>query len=372
MSLFDPILNAADLPVPGVPAPALVYTNDLLDQDFAKTCHGLLRGSARFRPVAVLDAKFAGRDAAEVMDGRPSGVPVLPSLQAYLDSSEEVPEYFVVGVAFSGGRLPSSCRAEIIAALGLGMTVVCGLHQLLGDDAELRQAAVRGGGRLLDIRRPRPTQDLRFWTGEVLSIRAKVLGVLGTDCAVGKRTTARFLWQEATRSGLKAEMVYTGQTGWMQGYPHGFLFDATLNDFVSGELERVILECVQARDPDLIIVEGQGALRNPSGPCGSEIILSGNAKRVILQHAPARKRFVDQEDLAVRVPTPEEEIALIEMFGAEVLAVTLNGTGMSDADLTKYRVSLQSRLPVPVVCPLLEGVGEMIPPLRRYVAGETA
>ncbi|NNE70500.1 MAG: NAD-dependent epimerase/dehydratase family protein, partial [Rhodothermales bacterium] len=191
----------------------------------------------------------------------------------------------------------------------------------------------------------------------------------GTDCAVGKRTTARFLWEEACRAGLKAEMIYTGQTGWMQGYRHGFLFDATLNDFVSGELERVILECVETSDPDLIIIEGQGALRNPSGPCGSEIILSGNARSVILQHMPARTRFVDQETLDLRVPTPSEEIQLIQALGGEVLAVTLNGHGLAAGELEAYQRELAAELDVPVVRPLEEGVASLVPVLGGLVQG---
>ena len=59
-------------------------------------------------------------------------------------------------------------------------------------------------------------------------------------------------------------MIYTGQTGWMQGYSHGFIFDATPNDFVSGEIERVVLECVDVYKPDLILLDGQSSLRNPS------------------------------------------------------------------------------------------------------------
>ena len=37
-------------------------------------------------------------------------------------------------------------------------------------------------------------------------------------------------------------MIYTGQTGWLQGGEYGFIFDSTLNDFVSGELENAIRE----------------------------------------------------------------------------------------------------------------------------------
>ena len=358
------VMPAADLPVPPEPAPAVVFTNGLLDQDFAKTCHGLLRGSARFRPVAVLDGLFAGRDAGEVMDGRHRDVPVVADLDTFLSRGAELPRYFVVGVAFSGGRLPDACRVEIIGALERGMTVVCGLHQLLGEDAEFVEAARRGGGSLIDIRRPRETSKLRFWTGEVRQIRATVIGVLGTDCAVGKRTTARFLWEAAVRAGLKAEMIYTGQTGWMQGYSHGFLFDSTLNDFVSGELERVILACARDKDPDLIFVEGQGALRNPSGPCGSEIMISGNARKVVLQHAPGRTRFVDHEGLDSGPPTPQDEMALIRMYGSEVIAITLNGEGLSAEELLAYQLELAERVTVPVIRPLEEGVEALLPALR--------
>lgn len=357
------VIPAAEMPVPSEPAPAVVFTNGLLDQDFAKTCHGLLRGSARFRPIAVLDSRFAGRDAGEVMDGRRRGVPVVTDLAAFLSGGGELPGFFIVGVAFSGGRLPDPCRVEIIGALERGMTVVCGLHQLLGEDEEFVAAAQRGGGQLVDIRRPRETAKLQFWTGEIHKIRSTVIGVLGTDCAVGKRTTARFLWEAAVRRGLKAEMIYTGQTGWMQGYSHGFLFDSTLNDFVSGELERVILECAREKAPDVIIVEGQGSLRNPSGPCGSEIMISGNARKIVLQHAPGRTHFVDHEELDTGPPTPEAEMALIRLYGSEVIAVTLNGEGMTPDELRQYQLELAERISVPVIRPLEEGVEALLPAL---------
>jgi uncharacterized NAD-dependent epimerase/dehydratase family protein len=357
------VMAAEELAIPSEPAPAVVFTNGLLNQDFAKTCHGLLRGSARFRPLAVLDHLFAGRDAGEVMDGRKRGVPVVANLEAFLSQGGTLPKFFVVGVAFSGGRLPDACRTEIIGALERGMTVVCGLHQLLGEDTELVEAARRGGGILVDVRRPRETSRLRFWTGEVNQVRSTVIGVLGTDCAVGKRTTARFLWEAATSGGLKAEMIYTGQTGWMQGYPHGFLFDSTLNDFVSGELERVILACAKDKDPDLIFVEGQGALRNPSGPCGSEIMLSGNAKKIVLQHAPARIHFVDHDEIEAGPPTPEAEMAMIRLYGSEVIGITLNGEGLGPDELRRYQLELAERVSVPVIRPLEEGVEALLPAL---------
>ncbi len=45
--------------------------------------------------------------------------------------------------------------------------------------------------------------ELRFWTGEVLGLTVPRVAVLGTDCALGKRTTATFLLDGLRRRGLR-------------------------------------------------------------------------------------------------------------------------------------------------------------------------
>ena len=65
---------------------------------------------------------------------------------------------------------------------------------------------------------------------------------LGTDCAIGKRTTAKILTQALRDHGLKAVMVGTGQTGLMQGARYGVALDAVPTQFCAGELEATILE----------------------------------------------------------------------------------------------------------------------------------
>ena len=100
-------------------------------------------------------------------------------------------------------------------------------------------------------------------------------------------------------TGIRTELVFTGQTGWMQGAPFGFIFDSIPNDFVSGELERAILDCVREDAPDVLFLEGQSALRNPSGPCGSELILSGAARGVIgpgMDDVRSRALFLASDD----------------------------------------------------------------------------
>ncbi|MCP3952948.1 MAG: DUF1611 domain-containing protein, partial [Desulfobacterales bacterium] len=101
------------------------------------------------------------------------------------------------------------------------------------------------------------------------------------------------------------------------------MFDSTINDFVSGEIEADIVQCEQEAAPDLILVEGQSALRNPLGPCGSEIIVSGNVKGVILQHAPFRKYVDCVENRKCWLPDIETEIKLIEMYGSRVICIAL-------------------------------------------------
>ena len=344
--------------------PAIVLTNGLLDTDFAKTCHGLLRGTERFDVLAGIDYKQAGMDAGTVMDGRPKGVPVYASVDDFFAGDERRPKWCVVGVAFAGGALPEAFRQEILAAIDRGLSIVCGLHTLLSEDPEFSERARQKGVQLLDIRKPRPARELRFWKGEIFRVKAPRIAVLGIDCAVGKRTTCRFLTEACRRAGIRAEMIYTGQTGWMQGYPYGFIFDTTINDFIGGEIERVLVECDREANPDLMLIEGQSSLQNPAGPCGSEFLLSGQAKGVVLQHAPFRRHY---EDTDVPLKSIESEIQLIRLYGADMLAVTLNGEGHPLPELKKQQQRLEKELGLPVALPLEEGVDSLVPVIREFL-----
>ncbi|MEM1120291.1 MAG: DUF1611 domain-containing protein [Bacteroidota bacterium] len=346
---------------------AIVLTHGMLDSMNAKTCHGLLRGTERFEVQAVIDYRFVGQDAGLVMDGTRLNIPIYENVAAFLQAGHPKPEFYVVGVALEGGLLPKSFRAELLQALEMGISIVCGLHTLLSEDSEFVQTAAQSGAQLIDVRKPKKFHELSFWTGAIYEIKTPKIAVLGTDCAIGKRTTCRFLWETCRAKGIKAEMIYTGQTGWMQGYKHGFIFDSTLNDFISGELERCIVEADQEAQPDLILIEGQSSLRNPSGPCGSEIIISGNVQGVILQHQPARTYFDNEEKWGL-IPSLPSEIQLIESYGTKVLAVTLNEKGMTESDLQKYQAKMTAELGIPVVRPLSEGMEAILTSIKPFLA----
>ena len=50
-------------------------------------------------------------------------------------------------------------------------------------------------------------------------------------------------------------MIYTGQTGWMQGARYGVALDAIPSQFCAGELEATVVEAFQKESPDVIIVD---------------------------------------------------------------------------------------------------------------------
>jgi uncharacterized NAD-dependent epimerase/dehydratase family protein len=351
---------------------AVVLCDDYFATNNAKTAHGLVRGTERYRILGVIDAPTAGRDAGEVLDGVRRGIPVFASLPEALAGLPEKPDYAIVGVATSGGVFTPGLERALLEAVESGLSIVNGLHHLAADLPAVAEAARRRGVTITDVRRPKKAGELHFWTGEVLRLPTPRIAVLGTDCALGKRTTTRMLAQAARAAGIRTEWIYTGQTGWLQGAPFGFVLDATPNDFVSGELEHAILSCARSLSPELILIEGQSALRNPSGPCGSELLLSGGARGVILQHAPHRRSFEGLEDLGCVLPPVAEEIALIGFYGARTLGMALNGEGLTRETLAAERDRLERELGIPVALPLEEGVERLLPAIGDFLAAEAA
>ncbi|NRA95811.1 MAG: DUF1611 domain-containing protein [Planctomycetes bacterium] len=346
--------------------PAILLTHELLHTPFAKTAHGLVRGPSRWPIAAVIDQRHAGRDAGEVLDGRARGVPVFGAVADAL-ALDPRPEIAIVGVATPGGVLPDGLRSTLADVLAGGLTLYNGLHNLLAGDPVLSRAAESGNARIVDLRRTRPTSDLAFWSGAIKKVKPPRLALLGTDCAVGKRTTGLILREACRVVSVQCEMIYTGQTGWLQGLDHGFILDATPNDFVSGEMEDAILRCTAENTLDVVLIEGQSSLRNPSGPCGAELLLSADAKGAILQHVPGREHFEDLENVPCPLPPVEEEVALIRAYGTEVIAVTLNGRGLLPKDLQARRAALEKTLDLPVVLPLEGGMKRLVTCVREWL-----
>ena len=345
---------------------AIVLTDGLLMTSDAKTAHGLIRGSERFNIIGLVDGEAnAGKDAGVLLDGKHRGIPVFGTTEAAIKALEKV-DYLIIGVATVGGILPKNMLSLIYDAVKKGISVVNGLHEYLNDKADLVAIAASTGAQLIDVRKPKSRADLHFWDGAIFNVTVPIVAVIGMDCAMGKRTTARMLKQACISEGMKAEMIYTGQTGWLQGGLYGFIFDSTLNDFVSGELEHAIVSCWKEAQPDILFLEGQSALRNPSGPCGVELLISGNAKHVVLIFAPKREYF-DNEAHWGEIPSVASEIELIQKLGSKVIAVAVNTEHCTDEEAYAYQKEYTASLGLPVLLPIQEGVAPVIPILKALM-----
>lgn len=346
---------------------AIVITGGYLDTSNAKTAHGLIRGTDRFNILGIIDHKHAGKDAGEMLDGKKRNIPIFTSITEAVEKTKEKIQYAVIGVATKGGVIPESLRLMLKEALENNLSIVNGLHDHVSDHEELATLAKAKGLEIIDVRKPKKFKDLHFWSGKIAEVKCLKVAVLGTDCALGKRTTTRFLMEAMRQAGYKAEMIYTGQTGWMQGAKYGFIFDSTLNDFISGEMEHAIWQCYTEQKPDVIFIEGQSSLRNPSGPAGSEWIVSAAADAVVLQHNPARKQYKDLEFYPAYIPALKDEIELIKIYGAPTIAITINSAKMTTDEARKSAAQYEAELTIPTVLPLEDGLDRLVPVLKQWI-----
>ncbi len=323
---------------------AIVYCEGNFAKVDGKTANGLVRHSETFRIASVIDSGLAGQDSGTVLEGVANGIPVLGDLATAVAVQARIPDTFIYGMAPSSGTLSQADREVVLQAIALGMNIVSGLHEYLGDDPEIAAAAKTGRGvSIRDIRKPRASKDMRLFDGSIARVASIRIAVLGTDCAIGKRTTATILARALNTRGIRTVLVGTGQTGLMQGARHGVAMDAVPPQFCCGELEGAVVSAYDAERPDVILIEGQGALSHPAF-CTSAFILRGcQPDAVILQHAPKRAHRCDFPSLSM--PDPADEIKLIEAFAAtKVVGLTLNHEGMDVAEIEAAITQYTGRL----------------------------
>ena len=336
---------------------AIVYCEGAFNTTNGKTAHGLVRFTDRYRVLSVVDSRYAGQDAGEVLDGKASQIPIFKSLDQALqkaDGSVLPATHFVVGLAPDGGRLPASARLDVGRAISFGLNVDCGLHDYLTEDPEMMNLAVKYRVKIRDIRKPPPISELHFFSGEIETVRSLKIAVLGTDSAIGKRTTAWLMVNGFKQEGLSAEMIGTGQTAWMQGARYGIIMDSLINDFVAGEIEHAVWRAWDERKPEVIIIEGQGSLMNPAYPGGFEILAAGRPDIIVLQHAPARKEYDGFP--GYRIQPLAQQIAVIELLsGKPVVAVTINHENLSSEQVPLVCSAIEQAVGLPAFDVLRDG-----------------
>ncbi|PHI38978.1 EBNA-1 nuclear protein [Pseudoalteromonas sp. GCY] len=326
---------------------AVIFCEANFTKTDGKTANGLIRYSPKFRILSVIDSEKAGLDSGYALDGEYNGIPIYATLTESIEMAREIPEYFIFGIAPSSGVLSTLDRQVILEAIDLGMNIVNGLHEYLNDDPEFIAASRKAGVVILDIRKPRAKRNLQIFSGIVNHVDCPKVVIMGTDCAIGKRTTATKLVSALRQYGLNVVLVATGQTGVIQGAPYSLVMDSIPAQFCPGELEAVIYRAYEVEKPDIIIIEGQGALSHPAFSTSSMIIRGSAPNAVILQHAPCRKYRVDFDEMAM--PSVASEIELIELFAhAKVIGISINHEGMEEKEIDEciYHYSKEFAIPV--------------------------
>ncbi|MCB9641335.1 MAG: DUF1611 domain-containing protein [Myxococcales bacterium] len=348
---------------------AIVYCEGAFNTPTGKTAHGLVRFTNRYEVLAVLDTRYVGGDAGEILDRKHKDIPVLGSLKDALALAQErgkSPTHFVIGLAPDGGRLPEEAREVVAEAIQAGLHVNSGLHDFLSDDPRLVALAQEHGVKIHDVRKP-PTRDkLHFFSGKIEEVKALKVAVLGTDSAVGKRTTAWLLQQGLAKAGYKAEMIGTGQTAWMQGAQYSLILDSLINDFVAGEIEHAVWSAWNDRKPDVILIEGQGSLMNPAYPGGFEILAAGRPDVVVMQHAPARKEYDGFP--GYKLHPLGQQIQTLEMLsGRPVVAVTVNHEDLKHDEIPLICQAIEQIVGLPTADVLVQGADRIVSVLIEHL-----
>ena len=335
---------------------AMVYANRLYSCADGKTAHGLVRYSKKFNIVCVVDSMLPVGDAAEFLDGVRKGIPLLNSLDDAFTSTQ--PDTFIIGAVSEGGVLPEGYDKAVDWALSKGLNVVSGLHQFLSDDPRFIKHAKENHCTITDVRKIFRDQK-RFYTGDIAKVPSLRIALIGTDSAIGKRTLAVLLIEELQKRGRIADMIFTGQTGWLQGWPHGVVLDAMINDFVSGGIEGAILDSWKDLHPEFMIIEGQGSLVHPFFPGGFEILTAGQVQAFILVDAPKRPHLDGFPGYLM--PNPRRVVKIAELLTEKkLIGIGINHDRMSKSDITRSKNAYQTMFKVPVADPLTEGVGILV------------
>ena len=336
---------------------AIVYCEGAFGTPNGKTAHGLVRRTKRYRVLTVVDSRHAGMDAGFLLDEKKNHIPIINSVSEAVRVFRNTPHpatHLVIGLAPDGGRLPAAARKDVLTALDLGLHVDSGLHDFLSEDAEMRLLAAKRGVRIRDVRKPPDRKRLHFFSGKIEEVSCLKVAVLGSDSAIGKRTTAWVLCDALKSAGYAVELIGTGQTSWMQGVRYGIIMDSLINDFVSGEIEHVIWEAWHEAYPDIMVLEGQGSLMNPAYPGGFEILAAGRPDVVILQHAPVRLEYDGFPGYPMH--PLEKQIQAIELLSEKpVVAVTLNHEGLSPQDIPQCCHNIERDTGIPAFDVLLNG-----------------
>ncbi len=338
---------------------ALVFSENEFGKIDGKVANGLVRYSGRYEIIGVIDSTKAGLDAGEHLDGIKKGIPIFRSIDDAIKNLNYIPVYFIYGIAPLASFLDREQRKLIVAAMRKGMNIINPLPEFFTEDDEFMEKASEYGVKIYDFRKSPQRKDLHIFSGSIYKIKTPVVVITGTDCAVGKRTTTRILVEDLKKKGVNAVFVTTGQTGLLQGAKYGMALDVLSSGFATGEVEKAVVDASETEHPDIILVEGQGALSHPAFTSSSAIIRGAMPNALIIQHPPKRRNRCDYPTISM--PTLKSEIELNEVFSrSKVIAITINHEDMTDDELENIIVEYEDSYKLPTTDILKHGCDKLV------------
>jgi uncharacterized NAD-dependent epimerase/dehydratase family protein len=327
----------------------------------AKTASGLIM----YKPeevVAVIDSTQAGKTSQEIL-GYGGDIPVVKNV---VESLMYSPNTLLIGIAPRGGKLPQEWRETIRQALGNGLDIINGLHDMLNDDPEFSKLAVLKGATIHDLREASKYNTVA--TGDPTLIKATVVLTVGTDCKSGKKITAIEMAREAKKHGWNPCFVPTGQSG-IAMFGEGIPIDSIVGDFMSGAIEEFLIQ--KSETYDLLCVEGQGTIIHPGYSGVSLALLHGSLPdAMILCHHPGRERI---KSYWIKIPPLNEMIKLHQDMArpikpAKIMGISLNTQGMTEKEAKKEIAKVEKETGLPAIDPVRFGCEKLVnelEPLRK-------
>src|SRR6185503_13751052 len=296
----------------------------------------------RYKPeevVALLDTTQPGKTAGELL-GVGGSIPVVAKLAEAPGANT-----LLIGIAPSGGKLPTAWRKILLEAIDRGMNLVSGLHDFLSNDAEISAAAAKKGVEIQDVRKNNEKD-----VSNRLNLREDCMRIhtVGQDCSVGKMLASVELTIGLKKRGYDAKFIATGQTGIMiEG--DGCPVDCVVSDFVNGAVEKLILA---NQHHDIVLIEGQGSLSHPRYSAVTLGLLHGCVPHGMIMVYEAGRKNVSGMDYIPLTPLKKlievnETMASLAM-PSKVIGVAMNSRLLSpaEAEVERERVGRELGLPV--------------------------
>lgn len=330
-----------------------VYMEDNLDNDYGKMGYGVMR----YIPnpvVCVVDSTNAGKRVCDACD-LPFSYPVVKDIAAARELGAEV---LVLGTAPSGGRIPAEWLPPLEQALGLGMSLINGLHDQLNEMI---------GHRIVDpvkqwiwdVRKPAFVPPIA--TARAAELDNNRVLMVGTDMAIGKMTAGLEIFDWVRQRNAASAFVATGQIG-ITITGHGIPLDAFKVDHACGAVETAVMEVA---DNDYIFIEGQGSLLHPGSSATLPLMRGSCANRLIMCHRAGMQQLRNPK--SVKIPPLKEFVQLNETLAracgsltpASTVGIALNTSELDEASARGEILRLQDETDLPVEDVVRFGAGTL-------------